>query len=224
MISGSAFTSAVIVTSLGSGSSSSRKSSGAPTVKTVQLSLIPNFLASGVPEYPVVIKLTNCDYDLSVPRPVELTEIDRLPPSKQNLPARKRHRNAGSDERGFDMSVRVVFKVFEIFKVLRYQLSQKPEHVRFYVRVSVLVDGQSARRVLSEKYTDAFAYIRSRDGPRNLGGDIDHFLTFRRRDLYPFHAHQYTKQVARFPVVAVCLAVIIAKIVKNAVLPEIYFT
>ena len=55
------------------------------------------------------------------------------------------------------MRVGVVFKMAEAVVKLRNRIFQKKQHIAFHVRVGVLVDGQTARRMLRKKNVNAIA-------------------------------------------------------------------
>ena len=72
------------------------------------------------------------------------------------------------------MRVGVVLEVLEVWFVLRDQPVKKSEHVRLHIRIRILIDRQTARRVLREQYTDPVGLIGNQ--LLNFRCDVDHLL------------------------------------------------
>ncbi len=85
------------------------------------------------------------------------------------------------------MRVGIVFKVAKICIILRNQLSQKPEHIAFHVRVCVFIYRQTARRVLREKNAQAFRRVLSAYDVFYFARDVNHFLSLNRVDSNNLH-------------------------------------
>ena len=69
-------------------------------------------------QYPGNTSLDHHDHFALAPA-VEFAEKDSLPTPQQQLAVFERNRNAGADETGFDMRIRVFFAVAEAHAVLR---------------------------------------------------------------------------------------------------------
>lgn len=125
-----------------------------------------------------------CD-DLSLARAVELAQIDPLPGSEKQFPAGERNGQARSHQRRLEMRVRVMLEMPESLVELRDRVFQEHQDIVSDIGVGVLVDRQTARRVLREKNDDTFA--RFRDKPCDRWSDLEKFLARSGPDGDRFH-------------------------------------
>ena len=69
-----------------------------------------------------------------------------------------------------------MLEMFEILVVLRDESVQKTKHVRFYVRVGILIYRQAARSMLREQNANAFFCVGFADNIFDFARNINHFF------------------------------------------------
>ena len=81
------------------------------------------------------------------------------------------------------MRVGIMLEMAKAFVVLRNRVFQKQQKIVFHIRVGILVDRQTARRMLREQHAHAVGRSVRRKMLINLAGYLDHFFAEVRPDV-----------------------------------------
>lgn len=90
------------------------------------------------------------------------------------------------------MRVGVVFVVPKAFVKLRDRIFQKQQKIVLHVRVGVLIDRQTARRMLCEQNANPFARFGNK--LFNFARDLDQFFALFRLNFYRLHKRKFTTE------------------------------